>query len=319
MTRNHKNTGMLIAALGMGLIYCGAAEAGPKPATRFVAPHPGNWSRRSSRSIRRVVIHTIEGSEGGAINWMKNPASKVTSHYIISHTGRITQLVADKDVAYHVRGNNGDTIGIENEGYAGRNGWTNAQMNANIALVKWLCEEYKIPKSRSHVLGHYQLDPSRRTDPGRFFDWDRLIRGLNGSSAPQPQPKPSATTGQAVEVTASVLNVRTDVFGAIIGKANRGQRFVVSGQRSGWFQISFGTRTAWISGDYARKVNGEAARVTASALNVRTGPSTRNTRIGTTSRGRTYMVLGRSGVWLRIQFDNRAAWVHGGYASTNRV
>ena len=63
----------------------------------------------------------------------------------------------------------------------------------------------------------------------------------------------------------------------------------------------------------------EAARVTASALNVRSGPSTRNRILGVTRRGEQWPVLGRSGSWVKVRFRSADGWVHGRYVQTVTV
>jgi uncharacterized protein YraI len=305
--------------------------AAPKPAMRFDSAYSGNYSRRSSRSIRRIVIHTIEGSEAGAIGWFKNPQAKVSAHYIVAKSGRITQMVKDNDIAWHVRGNNSDTIGIENEGYAGQNGWTNAQYDALARLSRYLCDRYNIQISRKYIVGHYELDPARRTDPGRYFDWSGyLTRTRNvGSSSPQPTPTPPATpaptatpttsSAYGVEITASVLNVRSAVWGRVLGQIYKGQRFVVKSQSSGWYQIYYRNTRAWVSGKYARRITGDAAKIKVSSLNVRTGPSTGYRRIGSTPNGQIHYIQGSNGSWLKIHYDSRNGWFHGFYVERVRL
>jgi len=368
----------LAALIGSGFFWATpeVEEAGAVSGTRFIAADSSNFSRRSSRSISKIVIHTIEGSEGGAISWFQNPRSNVSAHYIVSHAGRITQMVRDRDVAWHARGVNFESIGIENEGYAGRNGWTDVQMNTLARVVRELCDQYGIPKNRRHIIGHHEVSGSGKSDPGRFFDWDRLIRQINGGkpSSPPPSGTPATYTvrsgdtlngiaarfgtsasalarlngisnpslirvGQvlrlpqgsttpttpppaptdprgrfAVEVTASALNVRSGVWGAVLGQVARGERFVVDRQRSGWYRIAYRGRDAWVSGRYVRRVSGPAAQVNVSSLNVRTGPSTGWGIMGQVHRGEAYAVVGRSGSWLLIQFDGRRGYVHGNYA-----
>ena len=97
------------------------AAVAPAPPMRWVPAHSSNYSRRSARRPDLIVIHTIEGSEGGGISWFQNPAANVSAHYVVSRTGRVTRMVRDQDVAWHVVGYNERSIGIENEGYASRN------------------------------------------------------------------------------------------------------------------------------------------------------------------------------------------------------
>lgn len=125
---------------------------------------------------------------------------------------------------------------------------------------------------------------------------------------------PSArAAGEVVEVTASELNVRTDVMGRVLGTVGRAQRFVVAQSRSGWFGIDWAGRRAWVSGAHVQRVAARSVVVTADTLNVRTGPSTSRAEIGEAHRGQAYARLDAQGEWVEIQFDRRAGWVHGDY------
>ena len=79
--------GLIVGSL---LMLTGTAEAQQAPAMRWMPAHSSNYSYRSSRTIDRIVIHTVEGSEAGCISWFKNSRSNVSAHYVVSHAGRIT-------------------------------------------------------------------------------------------------------------------------------------------------------------------------------------------------------------------------------------
>jgi uncharacterized protein YraI len=325
-----KSTIALFAA--MGLLSVGGVEpeaAYGFPAVRQMPAYSGNYTRRSSRSITRIVIHTVEGSEAGCISWFQNPAANVSAHYVVSHAGRVTQMVPDMSVAWHAGNSyyNEHAIGIENEGYAGRNTWTDTQYRVLADLTRGLCDRYGIPKDRSHIVGHVEVPGTTHTDPGRYFDWSRfmgLVRGGGGGGstqpaptpAPAPQPAPAANGTVALEVTTDVLNVRTGVMGTIIGQARRGQQFVATASRSGWWRIDFGNGDGWISGDYVRRVSAQAEVVTASSLNVRTQASTSGGIIAQTSTGQRHVKISQSGDWVLVQFDHRRGWIHGDYTSS---
>lgn len=289
------------------------------PSVRWVPASSSNYTARSSRTINLIVIHTIEGSEQSGINTFQNPRSNVSAHYVVSYAGRITQMVRDKDIAWHARSAGNNTgIGIENEGFSGRNNWTTAQLNALADLVRGLCERYGIPKDRAHIKGHSEIPGNDHGDPGRFFPWDRfmtLVRGGQTSTPPPATTPPPAGSTFAIETTASSLNVRTGVMGTVLGSVPAGSRFVVRAQQSGWYQIDYRGRSAWISGDYARRVSVSGLTVTTSVLNVRGDSSTNGTILGQVHSGERYVVLGQDGDWRLIQFDQRRLWVHGGYTS----
>lgn len=95
-------------------------------------------------------------------------------------------MVLDKDVAYHA-GNweyNTLSIGIEHEGYANDPDWVFSEemYEKSASLVRWLCDQYDIPKDRAHIIGHNQV-LSTKSDPGRYWNWNYymdLIRGTKG-------------------------------------------------------------------------------------------------------------------------------------------
>jgi N-acetyl-anhydromuramyl-L-alanine amidase AmpD/uncharacterized protein YraI len=376
----------VIALAALPLLAVGALLAVPAPqasafpTVRRINASTSNYSNRSSRSIRWIVIHTIEGSEDSGISWFRNPAARVSAHYVVSHAGRITQMVDDMDVAWHAGNStyNEHAIGIENEGYAGQNRWTSAQYQALADLARGLCDRYGIPKDRAHIIGHDDVPNQSHTDPGPHFDWGRFLALVNGgSAAPTPPPPtntnrvhvvqpgenlsdiaarygttwtaiaqangisnpaliyagqrlvipgatvapprttvPSNTSGLfAVAVNVDDLNVRNGVWGQVIGQVSRGQRFVVSREQQGWLRIDWHGRDAWISSQYASRVAADAVVVTSSALNVRTQPSASSASMGLIANDQAHVVLGRSGDWLLVQYDQRQGWIHSAYVT----
>jgi N-acetyl-anhydromuramyl-L-alanine amidase AmpD/uncharacterized protein YraI len=302
------------------------AEAQQRPNMRWLPAHPSNYTPRSSRTIRRIVIHTIEGSESSGISWFQNPRSNVSAHFIVAHSGRITQMLRETDRGWHagVSSVNADSIGIENEGRASRNGWTTAQYNSLAALTSYLVARYRIPVDRRHIVAHSEVRRGK-SDPGPHFDWGRfmaMVRGNVGATAtPQPNVNPAspAIGGRSrVEITASALNVRSRAWGSVLGTVTQGQRFVVTGRSGSWLRIDYSGRTGWIHANYARASNADAVKVEASSLNVRNGPSTGYGKLGITFRGQAYTVVMRQGRWVLIQFDRRRGWVAGWHTSTLR-
>lgn len=162
------------------------------------AADPSNYSVGRSRAIDTVVIHTIQGSYLGAISWFKNPSSNVSAHYVVSKTGEITQMVQDKDTAWHARCWNSHAIGIEHDGYVSDpNNYTDAMYKASAALGRWLADKYGIPKyhhagpeggtaTGKGFKGHVDLsDCNTHTDPGPYWNWTyymSLVQGGGGTS-----------------------------------------------------------------------------------------------------------------------------------------
>lgn len=157
----------------------------------WVAASTSNYrvaNRPSDYAIDRVVIHDTEGSYSGTINWFKNPSARVSAHYVLrSSDGQITQMVREKDVAWHVACWNNRSIGLEHEGYASQPGWyTDPMYRASAALVRNICNKYGIPKDRTHIVSHKDVSDQTgctdHTDPGNYWDWTYFMNLVNGST-----------------------------------------------------------------------------------------------------------------------------------------
>lgn len=148
--------------------------------------YSGNYtvaSRPSSSAISYVIIHTAQGSYAGTINWFKNSSSNVSAHYVIrSSDGQITQMVREKDVAYHVRSYNSSSVGIEHEGYVDNPSWyTDAMYRASAALTRNICQKYGLPLSRTAVKGHNEMPGNTHTDPGPNWNWTYYMQLVSQS------------------------------------------------------------------------------------------------------------------------------------------
>jgi N-acetyl-anhydromuramyl-L-alanine amidase AmpD len=162
------------------------------PASR-VNYHP---SHRSARAIRLIVVHTIEGTYGGAIAWFRNPRARASANYVVGRDGRITEMVAPWNVAWHAGNSwvNAHSLGIEHEGYAGIPSlYTDAEYRASARLVASLLRRSHLRADRGHVIGHAEVpDPYHRgqfggfahhTDPGRFWNWSRYMAYVRSYAA----------------------------------------------------------------------------------------------------------------------------------------
>ncbi|MDH2428329.1 N-acetylmuramoyl-L-alanine amidase [Sphaerisporangium sp. TRM90804] len=157
----------------------------------WVPANSGNYtvsSRESTYAIDRVIIHVTQGSYAGTISWFQNAASNVSAHYVVrSSDGAVTQMVRDKDVAYHAGnwGYNTRSIGIEHEGFVSEPSWfTDAMYRSSAALTRAMCDKYGIPKDRTHIIGHNQVPGATHTDPGQYWDWNRYMQYVTGGSIP---------------------------------------------------------------------------------------------------------------------------------------
>ena len=148
--------------------------------------HSPNFDKktRSKNSIKIVVIHyTGMQSERESVSRLCNPKSKVSSHFVISQNGRVYRLVQDDQVAWHAgkscwgkyKNLNKNSIGIELVNKGHKFGYTNFKKRQILSLIKIcksLIKKYKIKKK--NVVGHSDVAPSRKIDPGEKFPWRQL-------------------------------------------------------------------------------------------------------------------------------------------------
>ena len=145
-----------------------------------------NYSRNSrpKKSIKFIIIHyTGMQSEIESINRLINKNSKVSCHYLINRKGTIMQMVKENKIAWHagvskwknIKNLNKNSIGIElvNKGhFFGYENYSNLQINSLIKLCSKLKKKYKIHKE--NFLGHSDIAPNRKIDPGEKFPWKKL-------------------------------------------------------------------------------------------------------------------------------------------------
>ncbi len=166
-----------------------------------------NWEPRT-KEVSAVVIHYTEGSYAGCISWFKNCDAEVSAHYVIrSADGQVTQMVRERDKAWHARTANGYTIGIEHEAYG--NIWsffTEEMYQSSADLVRSICSRYDtINGQRTHdrdtldngfcinnglynlggegscvqIKGHQHYPDQSHTDPGPYWDWNYYYKLIN--------------------------------------------------------------------------------------------------------------------------------------------
>ncbi|MGN3973001.1 N-acetylmuramoyl-L-alanine amidase [Tsuneonella sp. SYSU-LHT278] len=145
-------------------------------------PSP-NWDERKL-PISMVVLHYTEMPDAdAALERLTDPESKVSAHYLISEAGEVIRLVDEDKRAWHAgvsfwRGHrdvNSASIGIEldHPGHAlGYRDFSDAQFEALVPLLARIVDRYEIP--RANVVGHSDVAPARKIDPGELFPWDRL-------------------------------------------------------------------------------------------------------------------------------------------------
>lgn len=158
-------------------------------------PSP-NWNTRKL-PVSMVVLH-YTGMESGtaALERLCDPAAEVSAHYMIDEDGTVTRLVDEDKRAWHAgrsywRGEtdlNSASVGIElvNPGHEfGYRPFPDAQMEALLPLLADIVKRHGI--APVNVVGHSDIAPARKTDPGELFDWDTLARYRLALAKPKPR------------------------------------------------------------------------------------------------------------------------------------
>jgi N-acetylmuramoyl-L-alanine amidase len=165
-------------------------------------PSPNIEERKDGKTADILLLHyTGMPDAEGACAWLCNPESKVSCHYLVDEEGRIVQMVEEGMRAWHAGASswkdeadvNSRSIGIEihNQGPAfGYPPFPDRQMDAVIELCRDILERHPIAPER--VLGHSDVAPARKIDPGEKFDWKRLHEAGIGHWAP---PWPTGSGG----------------------------------------------------------------------------------------------------------------------------
>jgi N-acetylmuramoyl-L-alanine amidase len=148
-------------------------------------PSP-NFDERDGKPVNLLVLHyTGMQDAASAIQRLSDPDAKVSCHYLVAEDGQILRMVDESKRAWHagrsswrgVQEVNATSIGIEivNPGHEfGYRPFPEEQMAALIPLVADIVRRHDIP--RANVVGHSDVAPARKRDPGELFDWARLAK-----------------------------------------------------------------------------------------------------------------------------------------------
>ena len=168
-----------VATLSLCLAACAHA---PQPAPRNPL---AEWVPSQNYDQRRpmlIVLHfTDQESVQQSLNTLRsrNKGGPVSSHYLVGKQGQLYQLVADEDRAWHAGAGrwgtitdvNSASIGIEIDNN-GHSPYPQVQIDRLIVLLRELTQRLRIPPSQ--VIGHSDLAPARKVDPGPLFPWKQL-------------------------------------------------------------------------------------------------------------------------------------------------
>jgi len=161
---------------------------------------PNHGPRAADKPVDILVLHyTGMPSAEGALSWLCDPRSEVSAHYFVFEDGRVVQLVDEGRRAWHAGVSywagetdiNSRSIGIEiaNAGPdSAAPDFPAAQIDALVDLCQGILRRHPIPPER--VLGHSDVAPDRKRDPGEHFPWGCLARAGIGLWRQPPPPGP---------------------------------------------------------------------------------------------------------------------------------
>ena len=218
--------------------------------TLIDAPSP-NFDARTKLPDMIVLHYTGMKTGEAALARLCDPEARVSSHYLVEEDGRIFRLVAEERRAWHAgrsfwkgeEGVNHASIGIEivNPGHEfGYRAFPEAQVAAVIALVADIRSRWEIEDSR--IIGHSDVAPGRKQDPGELFPWQRLAQAGHGVWA-EADPAPGDPLSEGAEgVGVFALQAGLTRLGydcAPTGRFDQATREVVMAFQRHWVQSRF--------------------------------------------------------------------------------
>ena len=186
-------------------------------------PTPNRNARPAGGVIDMLVLHyTGMRTAAEAIDRLCDPAAKVSAHYVVDEDGTVWRLVDEAERAWHAgvsfwQGTedvNGASIGIElvNPGHEwGYRAFPEPQMVALETLARGILARHPIPRDR--VVGHSDVAPERKQDPGELLDWPRLARAGIGFWPASDTPPPRDVA--AAQAMLAAIGYRIGASGAL--------------------------------------------------------------------------------------------------------
>lgn len=171
---------------GLGRLACVFALAWLGGCAQVPTHNPLAWWVPSpNHDIRRPVLIVLHATEQRSVEASldtlrtRNSGGPVSAHYLIGSDGTIYQLVADEQRAWHAGAGrwgtitdvNSASLGIELDNDA-QSPYSAAQIDSLLRLLNDLTVRWRIP--RTQIIGHEDLAPDRKGDPGVLFPWQRL-------------------------------------------------------------------------------------------------------------------------------------------------
>ncbi|MCT4635647.1 MAG: N-acetylmuramoyl-L-alanine amidase [Rickettsiales bacterium] len=180
---------------------------------------PNFNERPENTKIDTIVIHYTEKEDD--VTWhLEALELKVSAHYLINREGKVFSVVPDHLRAFHAgksfwRGRekvNDFSIGIELDNN-GKENFSDALMDSLISLCKELI--YKHPIDPFNIIGHSDVAPGRKSDPGRLFDWDLLAKNGIGVMPKNLVPTTVIPNIEAIQMMFSEYGYKIEVNGVL--------------------------------------------------------------------------------------------------------
>lgn len=217
------------------------------PRMAWVPAGPFRQGNRTPATVDAIVIHTTEGGYRaentheenqmrnflGNINYFKSNDRNVSAHFVMGPNGEICYMVNESDVAHTQTYYNGRGIGIECAGWSRRpETWTPEMLDSLVELVAYLCVKWEVPAYQPEgtayegpwsvrldentqrfvapgIVGHYQVQPWNKSDPGQHFPWDEFTERVRErirsfGIEPIPLPDPATEIAKVAYVAGSI-------------------------------------------------------------------------------------------------------------------
>jgi len=167
-------------------------------ACRFLTPnrYHATCKSRLVRPPEAVVMHYTASSKfRGTVRWLTDPTARVSAHFVIARSGDVAQLAPLADRCWHAGGRssrlrgernvNGRTFGIELMNLGNASGqwqpFTIKQIAATYQVVEALARHFPQLRQASAFVGHRDVDPSRKIDPGPLFPWTIIRKAVDAT------------------------------------------------------------------------------------------------------------------------------------------
>jgi N-acetylmuramoyl-L-alanine amidase len=204
-----------IARVGAGLAVlaalCACTQITPRANVSYEERPSPNFNERRPNFV--IIHHTTHDNAERSLATLTDPLREVSAHYLVARDGAIYCLVDELARAWHAgdsywggtRDLNSASIGIELDNN-GEEPFTEPQIESLLELLADIRARYKIPAA--NFLGHGDVAPVRRSDPGRRFPWRRLAEHGFGLWCDPPYPVVPEAADAALLLTALGYDTR---------------------------------------------------------------------------------------------------------------